>query len=302
MVLIKGKFRLELKLAASLIAVLIMMLPIVLQAKPLTLEDDDGEKLVLETAAKRIVALGPNLVESLFEIGAGEAIVGVSEYSDYPEQAKSITQLGSHNTINFERLVSLAPDLVVVWRSGFGVDAVSKLRALGLTVYVSEPHTLDDVAKLLRHLGVLTGMDVNAEQAALRYQSELARLQSRYGQQSRVPVFYQVWHEPMQTLNGSHIVSSVIELCGGQNVFADLSEIAPRVSVESVIAMNPAVIITSGDDGERPAWLDNWQRWPMIQAVTTGHIYAVDADVLVRHAPRILLGAAKVCQLLEMAR
>ena len=267
-----------------------------------TVIDDTGVSVVLSQPAKRLVVLGPNLVESLYEIGAGDYILGASEYSDYPEAAKKITRVGSHNTINFEMIVSMAPDLVLIWHSGFGADNVAKLRSLGLTVYASEPHSLDDIEFLLNDLGQLTGLSESTAIAAAQYRSELNRLHNSYSQKKTVSVFYQVWHEPMQTLNGEHVVSAVIELCGGQNIFAALPGIAPRVSVESVIAMNPDVIISSGSDSRDAKELDFWQRWSMINAVHNEQVHFIKADSLVRHAPRILQGAQQVCDLLERSR
>ena len=199
-------------------------------------------------------------------------------------------------------IVSMAPDLVLIWHSGFGAENVAKLRSLGIAVYASEPQTLDDIEFLLNDLGQLTGLSESTAIAVAQYRSELNRLQNVYSQKKTVSVFYQVWHEPMQTLNGEHVVNAVIELCGGQNVFASLSEIAPRVSVESVIAMNPDVIISSGSDSRDARELDFWQRWSMINAVHNEQVYFIKADSLVRHAPRILQGAQQLCELLERSR
>ena len=268
----------------------------------ITVIDDTGVSVVLSQPAKRLVVLGPNLIESLYEIGAGDYILGASEYSDYPEAAKTIPRVGSHNTINFEMIISLAPDLILIWHSGFGAESVAKLRSLGLNVYASEPKTLDDIESLLNDLGQLTGLPESTAIAATQYRNEFNRLQHTYSEKETVSVFYQVWHEPMQTLNGDHVVNAVIELCGGKNVFANLPEIAPRVSVESVIAMNPDVIISSGSDNRDAKKLDFWQRWKMVSAVQNEQVYFINADSLVRHAPRILQGAQQLCDLLERSR
>lgn len=292
-----------------LLLLMLLQSPLVLSAtNDLTLAgdivvtDDLERSLVLTEPAKRIVALGPNLVESLFAIGVGQRLLGVSEYSDYPAEAETLPVVGSHNTVNYERIVQLNPDLIVVWHSGFGQAVIDKLIGLGFSVYVSEPQTLNDVGALLLDLGVLTGVNAQAEVVASRYQDQLDSLASAYSRKSKVKVFYQVWHEPMQTLNGDHVVSSVIGLCGGENVFAGLPQIAPRISVESVLATNPDVIIASGSDGIRPLWLDDWQQWPLINAVKQRHLYFIEPSILVRHAPRIVDGAIQVCELLDRVR
>ena len=190
----------------------------------------------------------------------------------------------------------------MVWASGFGVEKIQKLRDLGLTVFASEPQRLADVELLLRTLGQLTGHSGSANQAALDYVRGLEELTQRYQYQRPVRVFYQIWHQPMQTLNDKHIVNDVITLCGGINIFAKQREIAPKVSVEAVIALDPELIITGVSDGQRPSWFDDWQRWPRITAVKKNQLFVVDADIMVRHAPRILLGAEQLCRYLAQAR
>ena len=269
---------------------------------PIRLIDDLGVELSLDQAAKRVVLLGPNLVESIYAIDAAHTVVAVADHSDYPPEARAIPRVASHNTINYEKILALAPDLVVVWASGFGVDKIQKLRDLGLTVFASEPQRLADVEHLLRTLGQLTGHSGSASQAALDYVRGLEELTQRYQYQRPVRVFYQIWHQPMQTLNDKHIVNDVITLCGGINIFAKQREIAPKVSVEAVIALDPELIITGVSDGQRPSWFDDWQRWPSITAVKKNQLFVVDADIMVRHAPRILLGAEQLCRYLAQAR
>ena len=269
---------------------------------PIRLIDDLGVELSLDQAAKRVVLLGPNLVESIYAIDAAHTVVAVADHSDYPPEARAIPRVASHNTINYEKILALAPDLVVVWASGFGVDKIQKLRDLGLTVFASEPQRLADVEHLLRTLGQLTGHSGSANQVALDYVRGLEELTQRYQYQRPVRVFYQIWHQPMQTLNDKHIVNDVITLCGGINIFAKQREIAPKVSVEAVIALDPELIITGVSDGQRPSWFDDWQRWPRITAVKKNQLFVVDADIMVRHAPRILLGAEQLCRYLAQAR
>ena len=269
---------------------------------PIRLIDDLGVELSLDQAAKRVVLLGPNLVESIYAIDAAHTVVAVADHSDYPQEARAIPRVASHNTINYEKILALAPDLVVVWASGFGVDKIQKLRDLGLTVFASEPQRLADVEHLLRTLGQLTGHSGSANQAALDYVRGLEELTQRYQYQRPVRVFYQIWHQPMQTLNNKHIVNDVITLCGGINIFAKQREIAPKVSVEAVIALDPELIITGVSDGQRPSWFGDWQRWPSITAVKKNQLFVVDADIMVRHAPRILLGAEQLCRYLAQAR
>jgi iron complex transport system substrate-binding protein len=151
-------------------------------------------------------------------------------------------------------------------------------------------------------MGHLTGLLDGAELASALYRQKLNQLQADYSHKETVSVFYQVWQEPMQTLNGDHVMNDAIELCGGKNVFAALPEIAPRVSVESVIAANPKFIFSSGSNSQGISELAHWQRWSMITAVQNQQVHFLQVDSLVRHAPRILEGAQQLCELLEQSR
>ena len=268
----------------------------------ITVQDDLQRTVLLSKPAERIVVLGPSVVENVFAIGAGERIVGALAYSDYPAAAKSIPRVGSHNTVNYELILSLEPDLVLLWHSGVGDDVLNRLLDLGLTVYASEPKRLDDIDDTLRQLGRLTGMAEAAESASRRFNSRLEELRARYASQFPLSVFVEIWHEPLQTLSGRHVVNDVIAACGGRNVFADLPQLAPRVSTEAVIEANPSVMLMASSDGDADQWRARWRRWSMIDAVQRQQLYPVLSETLVRHTPRILLGVERVCRLLSNAR
>lgn len=264
--------------------------------------DDRGRNVVLESPAQRIVALSPHIVENLYAIGAGEQIAGAVEYSDFPEAAKKIPRVGRFSSFSLEAILALQPDLVISWGSGNGDAIVDRLTGLGIAVYVDEPDTLDAIARSLRQFGTLTGREMAASQQADAFAAEVDRLSQAAQNQPTLRVFYQIWHEPIQTINGHHIIDDIISLCGGTNIFSDAVSLAPKVSVESVIAANPQTIIASGANTQRPPWLDQWQQWPAIDAVQNNHIYFIDPDYLQRHTPRILIGARQVCGYLQEVR
>jgi iron complex transport system substrate-binding protein len=179
---------------------------------------------------------------------------------------------------------------------------IARMRALGLTVHLSQPDRIEDVAGELERIGNLAGSEVVAAAAATAFRERHALLARRYSQRPPVDVFYQVWKQPLMTVNGKQIISDVIRLCGGRNVFARLPVLAPTVSVEGVIAADPEVIIASGMDDARPEWLDDWKRWRNMKAVARGNLYFVPPDLIQRHTPRILDGAERLCIHLETAR
>jgi iron complex transport system substrate-binding protein len=266
------------------------------------LTDSTGQVTVLQTPAQRIVSLAPHLTEIVFAAGAGRLLVGTMDYSDYPEAAKGIPRIGSYNRVSYESIIALNPDLVVAWNGGNDSDIIARLRTLGLTVFVAESNVLEDVATSLTQIGILSGTNPIADNAAEEFLEKLKKLRNQYSHTQTVKVFYQVWNEPMMTLNGKHLISDLIELCGGYNIFADALPLVPKISTESVIRANPQAIIASGMDIARPEWLDDWKQWASIQAVKNKQLYFVPPDLLQRHTPRILEGTTLVCEHLAKAR
>lgn len=255
----------------------------------------------LQEPARRIVSLAPHLTELAFAVGAGEQLVGVVNYSDYPAAALDIPLVGSYKKINYEALIALKPDLVLVWSSGNGPKIAKRLKELGLTLYINEPKRIKDIAKSLRDIGLLAG---HQKQAKLASDDFLTRLDALEFNRKKTPikVFLQLWHEPIMTINGDHIMSDAITQCGGTNLFADALPLVPSVNIESVVRRNPDVIVATGMTDERPEWLNKWLIWKQMSAVEFDDLRSVDPDLLSRHTPRILLGIEKLCQYFDEAR
>ncbi len=256
----------------------------------------------LEQPAQRIVALAPHIVENAYSAGAGDRLVAAVDYSDYPPAALELPQLGSHNAVSLEQILALKPDLVLVWGSGNGETMLRQLERLGLNVYVDEPRNLEDVARSVQAIGVLAGTSETAEQAAEGYLAALKQLGERYQQAEPVTVLYQIWNQPLQTLNGDHLVSDVIRLCGGHNVYADALPLAPKINMESVLARDPQAIVASGMGEGRPDWLDEWKQWPGLAAVRHDNLFFVPPDIIQRHTLRIAQGAELFCEHIDTAR
>lgn len=264
--------------------------------------DDSGRELRLPQPARRIVSLAPHLTELLFAAGAGSRVVGVVAYSDFPDAAKTLPQVGGYTSVDIEAVAALKPDLVVAWKSGNRNAHLDRLTALGVPVYLNEPRSLDDVARSLEALGQLAGSDADAGAAARAFRSRLATLHQRYAGQPPVRTFYQVWDRPLMTINGEHLIGDVIRLCGGVNVFAGLGQLAPTVSVEAVLAANPEAVVASGMGEARPEWLDQWRRWPDLAAAATDSLFFIPPAIIQRHTPRILDGATLLCEHLDTTR
>ncbi len=264
--------------------------------------DDSGATVRLAQPARRIVSLAPHLTETLFAAGAGERIVGTVEYSEYPPAASRIARVGGYSRIDLERIAALQPDLIIAWQSGNAAAHLDRLRGLGLPLYLSQSNQIADVAREIERLGVLAGSPAIASDAARQFRQRLAGLQQRYGARPPVRTFYQIWKQPLMTVGRRQIISDVIQLCGGENVFGRLETMASAVTVEAVIAANPEAIVASGMGESRPEWLDDWQRWRSITAVARGNLFFVPPDLIQRHTPRLLDGAEGLCRHLETAR
>jgi len=270
-------------------------------AEPIRVKDNADLLVELSQPAKRIISLSPHITELLYSVGAGESILAAVDFSDYPEQANDLPRIGSGYQLDVEAIISLQPDLIVAWQSGNNQAQLQQLKKLGFNLYLSEPKSLTDIAENLTDLGVLVGNQELAKKQAKKYRSKLESLKQRYKDSEKVLVFYQVWQNPLFTVNKQHIISQIIEMCGGDNIFKELSILSPQVDIESVIVRNPDVIV-AGIGESRDDWLSNWSAWTSINAVKNNQLYGIEADLIVRHTLRILQGAELMCQALQDAR
>ena len=286
----------------KLLAGLVMALSFSMALAEVVVTDDAGGVVRLPQPARRIVTLAPHLAETLFAAGAGGKLAGTVDYSDFPEAAKKVPKVGGYSRLDLEAIVALKPDLIIAWHSGNAPANVEKLRGFGFPIYVSQPDSLEDVASEIERMGRLAGTSAVADAAARQFRARLATLRRDYGHKPVVRTFYQIWKQPLSTVGGKQIISSVIRLCGGENVFASLDALAPVVTVEAVIAANPEAIVASGMSEARPDWLDDWTRWPGIAAVARNNLFFVPPELIQRHTPRLLDGAEQLCRHLDTAR
>jgi len=252
------------------------------------------------TERLRVVTLAPHLAELVFAVGAGDSLVGVSAYTDYPQAATSLPLVGDAFIVDQERLAVLQPDLLLAWESGTPAHVVDELRGRGFRVETIRTRGLEDVASALKKVGELTGHTAQGSHAAAAFRGGLQQLTEKYYSARRIRVFYQVSSRPLYTVNGEHFVSELIDLCGGANIFADLGDIAPLVSVEAVIARRPEVMLAAGDGGEDV--FDQWERWPELPANHYENHFYLNAAEIGRATPRLLRAGDALCAALQNAR
>ena len=255
--------------------------------------------VTVHAAEVRLISLAPHLTSLAFDAGAGGAIVGTVEYSEQPPPARAIPRVGNAFQVDLERVVALAPDYVLAWASGTPQRTIAQLERVGLQVIAIETHRVVDVADAIRQIGALAGTATAAAAAAREFEQSVAAFANREPSR-RLAVFIQIDDEPLYTVNGRHIISELVERCGGRNVFDDLDQLAPAIGMEAVIAAQPEVILSTDDTVADPVAV--WQRWPQIPAVADGHIYTVPADLVAQATTRLLAGLKLICADLEDAR
>ncbi|WP_432470676.1 cobalamin-binding protein [Amphritea sp. HPY] len=266
----------------------------------ISVTDNRGRVLDLAQPAQRVVSLSPHITENLFAVGAGPQVVGVTSHSDYPAEALELPVIGNYESLNIEAIIALQPDLVIGWPDGNPRIQLERLEALGLPVYYSDPHLLKDIPANLRSFGILTGRS-EGEALAQRFDFRLAELHRKYAGQASVRVFYQLWNKPLMTINHSQLIDQIISLCGGQNLFTGHAEPVPRLSVESVLSVDPEVILT-GRKNIPQDWAEQWQQWHTLSAAKSDQFYQLNEDLLYRPTMRILDGAEAMCDTLQNVR
>ena len=258
-------------------------------------------RVSLAARPARIVALAPHLAEIVYAAGAGERLVAAVRYSDYPEAVRRLPSVGDAARFDVERLLALGPDLLLGWQSGNPAHELQRLERLGLPLFVTEAQRLEDVPRLIRSVGAITDSVETAERSAQSFERDLATVRSRYQNLPPLRVFYQIWDRPLLTINGKHLISDVIEVCGGRNVFADAPVLTPSVSLEAVLAARPDVIVGGSSAGGADRLMRQWREAP-VAALRAMPARYVPADLIQRQTPRVLEGARIVCEHLDQVR
>jgi len=273
-----------------------------LRAEPVCVTDDAEREVCLDQPAQRIVALSPGATELLFAAGAGDQVVGTVNHSDYPEAAKKIPRVGTYKRLDLEGLLAREPDLIIGWQSGNPGAQLKQLREFDVPLYLSEPRRFRDVASTLERLGALAGTRDPAKRAARDFLAAIGGLRDTYGDAQPVSVFYQIWPDPLMTINDEHLMGQATRLCGGNNVFGDVDNLTPRINRESVLERDPEAIIAGGMGEADRSWLEPWRQFEELQAVKRRNLFFVPPSTIQRPTPRLVKGVRILCRKLETAR
>ena len=264
--------------------------------------DDSGKELCISAPAQRVITLSPGATELMFAAGAGDKVVAVVNYSDYPPAALKLPVIGSHTRVDMETLMALDPDLVITWVTGNPPAQVELLQELGLPTFAIEPRTFEGVSSVIERLATLAGTENAGFAEAERFRSGIEELIEQYRDVEPIQVFYQVWEKPLMTINNEHLISKVLNVCGGVNVFGDMPRLIPRISAEVVLQADPQAILTGSVDGLSDDQLDDWKNYSGLTAVEKDNLFFVPASPISRPTPRLLEAIEAICKKLEIAR
>ncbi len=264
--------------------------------------DDTAQLVSLEKPAQVVISLSPAITELIYAAGGENKIKASVSYSNFPEQAKKLPQVGSSNALDIEQILQLNPDLIVAWNSGNPKSQIAQLKLLGFKVYVSEPNNFNMIPETIKKFGKLMSTSNIAKISAEKFNTQFNYLKNKYksiNHKNKKSTFIQIWNNPIMSINGQHLISKVISFCGGENIFSQAKSLTYSPDIESILKYNPEIIIATGMAEQSQAWLKRWQQWPYLSAVKNSQLYSVNPDHLVRHTPRILLGIQEVCQLIQ---
>jgi len=283
-----------------LISALLVFSPVT-RAEPVIVSQADGSDLVLGQPATRIMTLSPHLTELVYAAGAGDQLIATVEYSDYPEAADSLPRIGDAFRLDSERILALNPDLVIAWDSGNPRPAIEQLRSLGLTVWTVEIREPLEIADALDAMGRATGHESTARRESAIIRQRLQTLSTNYRGAKPLNYFYQIGAKPLFTINGDHLISKGLGLCGASNIFGPEAGLAFQVGYESVIAADPdALFAPYSGEGQDPLAL--WREWPAMKAVQSEALFLLPADAISRATPRFLSALEQACKLLDDLR
>ena len=280
----------------------LLLLAAAAHAAEFSVDDDSGATVTFAAPPQRVISLAPNLTELAYAAGMGPRMVAVTAYSNYPPAARKLPQVGDAFRLDWERMISFKPDLVLAWKSGLSARDRAEFDRLHLKLLVLEPRRLEDIPKDLRLLGRIAGTQGVANAAAQQFERRRDALQQRYASRPLVRAYFQIATVPLLTVNGEHIISDVLRLCGARNVFADTALLTPAISDEALIEAHPQILFGIADTfAQRARIRAGWYRLPLA-AVRNGHMAFIPFDLISRATPRLLEGAAQVCRQVEKVR
>lgn len=261
---------------------------------PVKITDGYGREIELEKPAEKIISLAPSMTETIFALGAGDRLVGVTTYCNYPEEAKEIDQVGDFEGPNLESVIEKNPDVVVAL--AMGDDEKSKLEDAGITVFLQDPQNLDEVFDNIKKIGTILGLHEEAESLTSNMNAKKDSIVETVSNYDSKKVFYEVWSEPLMTAGPGSILDEMINLSNGENIAYDAESLYPEYSLELLIERNPEVYLTADDGFKTVEDIKNREGYENITAIKENNIYMLHPDIVSRTGPRIIEGLEMIAQ------
>ena len=264
-------------------------------------KDEVGREVTFPFPPKRIVSLAPNITEILFSLGLDEEIVGVSIHCNFPEKAKTKVRVGSYISLDFEKITSLKPDLIIATGAGNTREMVDRLEKLGFQTYTIYPKNFNDILKSIGHIGEVVNREKEARGIIEGLRKRSQRVIELTKGLSRPKVFIQIGDAPIVTVGKGSFADDLIRLASGENIAGKEKEVYPRFGMEEILKRSPEVIVISSMNpkGDYQKILEQWTRWKTIPAVKNGRIHLIDSDLLDRPSPRIIDGLEELARVLH---
>jgi len=257
-----------------------------------TVTDELGRSVSLKPRPERIISLAPSITETLFALGLGGRVVGVTSYCDYPPEAKQVEAVGDTLRPGIEKIVALKPDLVIISTSSQLESFVRKLEEVGIPVYISNPRNLEGALKSIEAIGDISGAADRGRELAGSLRARVETIESRVAGRERPSVFLILGSNPLITVGRDAFVTDLLDRAGGRSISSDETADYPQYSLETAVARRPEIIFLQAGEGRIP---DGLRQTP---AAVAGRIYSLDDELLLRPGPRIVDGleqmAAKI--------
>ena len=260
------------------------------------------ENININIKKPSIIALAPHIVEMLFDIGAGDQIIGTTAFADYPEQAKDIPVVGNYLRLQIEKVIAMQPDYIFAWKSGNPSDDLARLQQLGFKIVYSEPHSFEDIAKEMLEFGQLTGHEEQASQQVNKLTTELEVIKKQYQDKPAITVFYELWSKPLTTVAKGSWPQQFLNICKAKNPFEQVNIAYPQVNIEKVLEAPIQLIIQPLSENQSDKIGFNWQDWPIIPAVKNKQIIQPDADAMHRMTMRSVKALTLLCADIDNSR
>ena len=278
-------------------------MPFMANLAPRTFVDDLDRKIFLAAPPSRILSLAPSVTEMLYAIGAGERVVGVTPFCDFPPEAKLKPKVG-YIRPNLEAIVALKPDLILAPREFIRTDLIGKLEQLKIAIFILEAKTVEDIASHLQTMGRMLDRSTAADRVTTELRRQLAGIKELTEGLPRPRVLYVLNSEPLITVGPGSFIHHLIDLAGGANVAARASMPYPRLSMEEVLAQDPELIIfpIGVAEGIPDSEQQVWRKWTTITAVKQGRFHQINGDLLNRPGPRIVQGLEQLARIIHPDR